>query len=65
MFHGLPTSWLDGQESTTPMVETKGLHGVGESTVEYAILFDEQNPAREAEKVPVSPLWSQCDVSAG
>ena len=56
MFHGLPTSWLDGQESTTPVVETKGAAESGESTVEYAILFDEQNPAREAEKY-LYPLY--------
>ena len=56
LFHGLPTSWLDGQESTTPVVETKGAAESGESTVEYAILFDEQNPAREAEKY-LYPLY--------
>ena len=31
LFHGLPTSWLDGQESTTPVVETKGAMELGET----------------------------------
>lgn len=56
LFHGLPTSWLDGQESTTPVVETKGAMELGETTVEYAVLFDEENPAREAEKY-LYPLY--------
>ena len=56
LFHGLPASWLDGQESTTPVVETKGAMELGETTVEYAVLFDEENPAREAEKY-LYPLY--------
>lgn len=43
MFHGLPISWKDGQESTTPVVETFGSRGLGKNIFEYALTFDEQN----------------------
>ena len=50
MFHGLPVSWRDGQESTTPIVETHGSRELGRFVIEYALLFDDENLDLRAEE---------------
>lgn len=56
MFHGLPLSWLDGQHSTTPIVETKGSRGLGESECRYALILNGTNTARAAEEYCYPPV---------
>lgn len=41
LFRGIPISWLSGQESTTPIVETRGSRELGKHTFYYALTFDQ------------------------
>ena len=50
MFHGLPVSWQDGQESTTPIVEAEGAKELGRLTFDYAIVLNQKDVYREAEQ---------------
>ncbi len=50
MFHGLPISWLDGQHSTTPIVETFDSREYGLQTFHYSVYFKRDNLAVVSEQ---------------
>lgn len=50
LFRGIPISWLSGQHSTTPIVETEGSRELGKHTFEYALFFGQGE---------INEIWQQ------
>lgn len=57
VFHGLPISWLDGQESTTPIIETMGSRELGRNVLEYALCLNHPDTKMEVQDY-IYPLYA-------
>jgi alpha-mannosidase len=55
MFHGLPHNWLDGQHSTTPLIETPGAAEYGKNVFNYALFLDTGDLQRQADRYRCPP----------
>jgi alpha-mannosidase len=55
MFHGLPHNWLDGQASTTPLLETPEARELGKNVFDYALIFDSDSLLKFSEQFRYPP----------
>lgn len=64
LFHGLPITWQDGQDSTTPVIATMGSRELGKNILEYALSLNHKDVRKEAQEY-VYPLLGRETVSFG